>query len=385
MTDNTTRRKFMGALTASIASGVLADTALGQQLTLQNQPKGKQARSTKSLTKGKAAFVPPETENKDSVSPEKPKTGGQRDRKNPVAELEEFPYLTPELQAFLLENADLTTDAFKKRGRLYMGFYPDMDADYRIMVTGSAIFMVPRNFSEKNLFGQPSGFDYTVPEDFGFNADARLMSRLSSDAERRKIELTIGIFNRNLHIVTHYPFCTSEDDISRGDKMSGKCSRDPLFVENENIDKVLQANGIIVSPEERALYGLFTYPTTTEEAGRAGIFTHFPSLCNGYLGITPFGGGVLCRGLAEYPSRGTPGLNKMYDDLKEASQTSRSQCLKKALDILRETLSGRHPSFGKISPIGMEILRSLSRHCSSAENRLDRLDLESLKPKGIFE
>ncbi|MDD3669265.1 MAG: hypothetical protein PHX68_03205 [Alphaproteobacteria bacterium] len=375
MTDMKTRRGFIAALMVAMATGAMAQT---KTLTPLNQPKGKLAKSTAASS---------EIKTESPVSDQPISFGGQSPASKQIKRLEEFKYLTPAIQKLLLEQGEYTLQESTIHGKnirsyiLYSGYFPEMDADYTIKLQSDGrIDMKVESLSERNLLGHPSGFVYKESDVSGFQPDAKLLAKLP-ETERNKIELTVKIFNRNVYLAQNYPFCTNDFDLSNGSQVSGRVSRDLRRENSETyIDEILQANGIEVSREERELYGIFGYLTTTEESAKARLRDGGYSLCQGTVGDGTRA--FIIRGLAKYPSRGASDPKTIQKELMRISKHSRSWALSTSIDVLNKVLAGNEPKYGDVSREGKEILKALRSYCSRAEKGIERLDLTQLKPKG---
>ena len=380
MHNMTTRRRFITTALVSMAAKALSQE---KTLTPLNQPRGKSAKSEPVFLNDRMASAP--TSKKEVTAPAESKNTAKPSKsKNPIEDMEEFRYLTQDIQRLILEKGEYTR-IVNNRGdvvyRLYSGSFFGATCEINAYHGGKVIRIWPKSFSEENFCGQRSNFDPTVPEGFGFAPDSKLMATLSAD-ERSKIEKTIKLFNRSVYIVKNFPFCAQGVDLSDGRNVSGRCSRDPLLLTStEDIYKALQTDDSSVSSEEKELYYIFGYQTTTEVAGKANLAVGgISSGCNGYSGLLR--SVVFFRGLAKYPSRGAPEPKQIQGYLEESTKILRSQCLLKSVDVLKKAITGTHPKFGKVSLEGKQILTALEIYCEREEKGIEKLNLASLKPRG---
>jgi len=317
-----------------------------------------------------------------------PTTALDKTQKTKIARLKGFDKLLPEFQQVLLEKGEYKSNDVV----LYLGPIAFLNADYQIAILKGArgmddgIEFVPKHISEQNLLGNPSGFDYRVPEDFvGFQLQT---STLKNEDEKKSIEVINEIFRETIYVAGHYPFCVDKADLADGKKTSGRIMRElqltfPGTKFASKLDAVLKQNNIIQSEAQRLFNEEFGLLRSTEESGKAYLTIGGPSLCNSPVVGQYCGIGMVVGGFKEYPTRGGGywATDTIYNLLLTYSRGQRCAILQQRIKTLNEIISGKNTRFGTFSPAGKTILIAMKNYYSKEEKSLSKLDLTALKPR----
>ena len=252
--------------------------------------------------------------------------------------------------------------------------------------------VIAQAFTLENLLGEPSGFNGTVPPDYGYQPDVKLMAKLP-EAEQKAIRLMIEVRNETNWFFLHFPNCLpSSKDLADGEKTSGMQSRDPRLTEHsETIDKILRTrnNYSDVDPLKRQLYELLGFPTSTEEYAKAGLGMGGPAVCHSVVGRGSHSS--IYRGLRRYDA------NDIEKTILTNSLITRSRETYQQGVIFENLILGEFkyktgfeskdkaqatmiPTFIKFSDGGKAILKAAQKYYNKELEILKRLNLATLKP-----
>jgi len=309
---------------------------------------------------------------------------GQAQQTSKLARHPEFKYLRDDIKELLLENEESI------RTKKYAICKLD-DAYYQISLMTwngkEVISVVPMTFSKGNLIGQPSGFDYDkMPKMFGYQPDDKLMAKVPQEERETLIRPILEVMAEGLYGSQYHPFCPPDKDkFAKGE--GGMLTREPTLTYSSNkkdVETILRKSGRTASDEKKKVYSVLSMPTSTEWFAEIGTGSGFPSACDSSLIGANGRCSVIFRGLAKYPSNGTPGLNEVEQTLMNNSKVFRANLVQRQVAVLQEVIDGKHSEFGTISADGKTILREAVKYYTKQAKDLAKLNLKSpeLKPKG---